>query len=89
MKTVSFVVNIFQSHASVGVEGKLRQRLDKNAVPSIFPQFPKNLKIIKKKIKSPAIRKIIEKPCHDIKVSLFMFLLGRGRHVCSFMNVPV
>ena len=33
-----------------------------NAVPSIYPQFPKHLQIIEKKRKSPANRKIIEKP---------------------------
>ena len=49
MQTVSFVVHIFQSHASVEGEGKVLQRLDKNAVPSIFPQFPKHLQIIEKK----------------------------------------
>ena len=44
-------------------EGKICLRLDKNAVPSIFPQCPKHLQIIeKKKRKSPAKRKIIEKP---------------------------
>ena len=30
-------------------EGKICLRLDKNAVPSIFPQFPKHLQIIEKK----------------------------------------
>ena len=32
-------------------EGKICPRLDKNAVPSIFPQFPKLLQIIEKKKK--------------------------------------
>ena len=49
METVSFVVHIFQSHASVGGKERVHQRLDKNAVPSIFSQFPKHLQIIEKK----------------------------------------
>ena len=43
-------------------EGKVHQRLDKNAVPSIFPQFPKHLQIIEKKKKSLPKTKIIEQP---------------------------
>ena len=53
----------FPESCFCGGEGKLHPRLDKNAVLSIFPQFPKHLQIIeKKKRKSPAKRKIIEKP---------------------------
>ena len=51
MKTVTFVVHIFSESCFHRGEGKICPRLDKNAVPSIFPQFPKHLQIIEKKKK--------------------------------------